>query len=95
MSKRATKHKAELGEKRANNFGSKPKDGKPSSFYKDKSPYQNKALKEKGSVASGDKSHSQIRRQKIKISDLIKKLRINYNKLLMKKKELEMSSENK
>lgn len=94
MSKRATKHKAALGEKRPNTYGSQGKDGKPS-YNKDKSPYQNKDLKSKGSVDSGDKSHSQIRRQKIKISDLIKKLRINYNKLLMKKKELEMSSENK
>ena len=37
---------------------------------------------------SRDKTHSQHRREKQKVSDLIKKLRINYNKLLMKKKEL-------
>ena len=29
------------------------------------------------------------------MSDLIKKLRINYNKLLMKKKELKQTNENK
>lgn len=40
---------------------------------------------------TGEKqSNSQIRRQKKKVSDLIKKLRINYNKLLMKKKEATM-----
>jgi hypothetical protein len=48
---------------------------------------------EKGEVEqtgqNGQKvSNSKIRREKIKVSDLIKKLRINYNKLLMKKKEL-------
>jgi hypothetical protein len=37
---------------------------------------------------SRDKTHSQQRREKQKVSDLIKKLRIKYNKLLMKKKEL-------
>ena len=47
--------------------------------------------------ASGDKKDSQQpvlnRRQKQKVSDLIKKLRISYNRLLMKKKE--MSGEEK
>ena len=37
---------------------------------------------------AGDMSSSQIRRQKKKVSDLIKKLRINYNKMLMKKRDL-------
>lgn len=32
---------------------------------------------------------------KAKVSDLIKKLRINYNKLLMKKKELKQTNESK
>jgi hypothetical protein len=36
-----------------------------------------------------------VRRQKAKVSDLIKKLRINYNKLLMKKKDLTDSAETK
>ena len=36
-----------------------------------------------------------MRRQKAKVSDLIKKLRINYNKLLMKKKDLTDSAETK
>ena len=49
------------------------RDGKPGSAGKD---------------AAADKTHSQHRREKQKVSDLIKKLRINYNKLLMKKKEL-------
>lgn len=44
---------------------------------------------------SRDKTHSQHRREKQKVSDLIKKLRINYNKLLMKKKELKQTDENK
>jgi len=44
--------------------------------------------KAEGEQAAGGKSHSQIRRQKKKVSDLIKTLRLNYNKLLMKKKEL-------
>mmetsp|Transcript_8408 Transcript_8408/g.14064 ORF Transcript_8408/g.14064 Transcript_8408/m.14064 type:complete len:252 (+) Transcript_8408:112-867(+) len=43
----------------------------------------------------GDKSHSQLRREKQKISEVIKKLRINYNKLLMKRKEFKQSEENK
>lgn len=42
-----------------------------------------------------DKTHSQHRREKQKVSDLIKRLRINYNKLLMKKKELKQTDENK
>jgi len=42
-----------------------------------------------------DKSGSQIRREKAKVSDLIKKLRINYNKLLMKKKDLKITGEQK
>ena len=36
-----------------------------------------------------------MRRQKAKVSDLIKKLRINYNKLLMKKRDLADSTQNK
>ena len=51
-----------------------------------------KGGKAEGEQAAGGKdgkSHSQIRRQKKKVSDLIKTLRLNYNKLLMKKKELQ------
>jgi len=48
-----------------------------------KSPYQNRD--KKGSVP--DQSNSQLRRQKAKVSDLKKKLGINYNKLIIKKKE--------
>ena len=63
---------------RSNSAGDKKKgyanrDGKPGSAGKD---------------GAADKTHSQHRREKQKVSDLIKKLRINYNKLLMKKKEL-------
>lgn len=35
------------------------------------------------------------RRQKQKVSDLIKKLRINYNKLLIKKREMKITNEEK
>jgi hypothetical protein len=48
--------------------------------------------------SSGDKeknTKSQVRREKQKVSDLIKKLRINYNKLMMKKKDFEGSDEKK
>jgi hypothetical protein len=63
---------------RSNSTGDKKKgyanrDGKPGSGSKD---------------GATDRTHSQHRREKQKVSDLIKKLRINYNKLLMKKKEL-------
>jgi hypothetical protein len=67
-----------------------------------KKVYQNKeggaSSKSVGSKPSGkveDKTHSQQRRAKAKVSDLIKKLRINYNKLLMKKKELKQTNESK
>ena len=70
---------------RNNSAGDKKKgyanrDGKPGSGSKD---------------GATDKTHSQHRREKQKVSDLIKKLRINYNKLLMKKKELKQTDENK
>lgn len=78
--------------------GSKPKPGekrpyKPSSNSGDKKKgYANRDGKPSGSKdgarGDADKTHSQHRREKQKVSDLIKKLRINYNKLLMKKKEL-------
>jgi hypothetical protein len=61
--------------------------------------YQNKdgsaGQKNVGKSDSKDKTNSQQRRIKAKVSDLIKKLRINYNKLLMKKKELKQTNENK
>ena len=64
-----------------------------------KKVYQNKdgatSHKPKDSKDKGDKTNSQMRRQKQKVSDLIKKLRINYNKLLMKKKELKQTNESK
>jgi len=68
------------------------RDGKPGGGNKDG------AKGDKGydkDVVKYDKSHSQHRREKQKVSDLIKKLRINYNKLLMKKKELKQTDENK
>jgi hypothetical protein len=65
-----------------------------------KKVYSNRDGKPEGSKdatkgGSRDQTHSQHRREKQKVSELIKKLRINYNKLLMKKKELKQTDENK
>ena len=81
-SKKATKP----GAKRVTKFTAQ-KD-KPVKRQKRDGESAGKGGKGEGEQAAGGKSHSQIRRQKKKVSDLIKTLRLNYNKLLMKKKEL-------
>ena len=66
--------------------GGPKKSGEKRPFTGDKKRvYSNRDGKTGGTK---EQSHSQHRREKQKVSDLIKKLRINYNKLLMKKKEL-------
>ena len=75
-------------------FASKNDDGKPAS--KENKHYVSGVKRtfaekdgEKKSRARGDGQPPILnRRQKQKVSDLIKKLRISYNKLLMKKKEM-------
>ena len=88
-------------EKKSNREKAKSKDKKVGEKrpFKDKkssaSPYQNRDGAKKREETDAEKTHSQKRREKQKVSDLIKKLRINYNKLQMKKKELKITDENK
>ena len=76
------KGKRKLGDKKAfNKFSGKSSSG-GKKFRKEDGGKGGAA----GKGAQDEKaSRSQIRRQKQKVSDLIKKLRIIYNKLLMKK----------
>jgi len=61
-----------------------------------KSDDKNDTPNKKGKGKGGDKNKPIItRRQKQKVSDLIKNLRINYNKLLIKKKDLAITNAEK
>jgi len=55
-----------------------------------RSPYQNKGNKNEEDL--DEKTKSQLRRQKSKISDLKKKLMTNYGKLIMKKADIGMEN---
>jgi len=72
--------------------GKKPFDKNKFQKTHSKSPYQNRDKSTKESVegeqkTADQKSGSQLRRAKAKVSDLKKKLMINYNKLIIKKKD--------
>ena len=73
----------------------KKKMGKRSTPWPSKAKDRNTDKSEANGNAKEGLSNSQVRRQRKRVSDLLKKLRINYNKLLMKKKELSEGSQTK
>lgn len=89
---KAKKGQRKVGEKKAFKFSGKKSPFKK--FKKDGDAEGENSGKPEAETGAGQ-SNSQIRRQKKKVSDLIKKLRLNYNKLLMKKKELNEGSQKK
>jgi len=70
----------------------KPAFGKKKEGFKGSSP---KIIGKKRPDKEEGASKAKLRREKYKVSELIKKLRINYNKLLMKKKDMGETVEQK